>query len=201
MSPSTSRNTALATTADIAPLAVNMARGDSSSSGASSCCRPLRLRNRRAIGGGQRSRNGVGFALIELLSVVAIIGVLAAIAIPRNREIVERARVAKAIGDLRTLAIDIYSADPLPSSLATINRNTLLDPWGRPYVYLLFPVGRRGVPGGARKDRFLVPINSQFDLYSLGKDGVSSPPLTSRRSRDDVIMANDGGYYGLASKY
>lgn len=131
---------------------------------------------------------------------VAIIGVLAALAVPRNRDMVERARVAKAIGDLRAIASDLFGSDTLPPSLAAIGRGGLLDPWGNPYVYTPFPAGKV-VPGSARKDRFLVPINSSFDLYSKGKDGQSVSPLTATASRDDVIMANDGGYFGLASKY
>lgn len=55
--------------------------------------------------------------------------------------------------------------------------------------------------GGARKDRFLVPINSDFDLYSMGKDGESVGPLTAKKSHDDVIRANDGGFYGLAANF
>jgi general secretion pathway protein G len=55
--------------------------------------------------------------------------------------------------------------------------------------------------GQARKDRFLVPINSDFDLYSMGKDGRSVGPLTAQQSHDDIIRANDGGYYGLASNF
>lgn len=144
-----------------------------------------------------------GFTIIELLSVVAIIGVLAAIAIPKYRNQVERAKVAKAIGDLRAIASDLNGLDVLPASLAAIGRGNLLDPWGRPYVYLPFPANRKGKapPAGARKDRFLVPINSLFDLYSVGKDGQSVAPLTAARSLDDVIFANDGGYYGLAKYY
>jgi general secretion pathway protein G len=46
-----------------------------------------------------------------------------------------------------------------------------------------------------------VPINSDFDLYSLGKDGKSAGPLTALASRDDVILANDGRFVGLASDY
>lgn len=168
--------------------------------------------------GGKHSRrlkSRRGFTLIELLSVMAIIGVLSSISIPRLSEAIERARVTKAIGDLRTLTIDLLSADSLPASLADIGRDQLMDPWGRPYQYLRFPPangngggggrggggGGGGAPGQARKDRFLVPINSAFDLYSLGKDGASSPPLTANGSRDDVIVANDGGYIGLAKNY
>jgi general secretion pathway protein G len=52
-----------------------------------------------------------------------------------------------------------------------------------------------------RKDKNLVPINTQYDLYSMGADGQSVPPLTAKASRDDVVMANDGTYIGLASNY
>lgn len=146
------------------------------------------------------------FTLVELLSVMTIIGVLSSMSLPRLSDAIERARVARAIGDLRTITIDLLSADSLPPSLAGIGRDALLDPWGRPYQYLKFdaPKGKgKGSPPppGARKDRFLVPINSMFDLYSLGKDGNSSPPLTAHGSRDDVIVANDGGYTGLARNY
>jgi general secretion pathway protein G len=136
------------------------------------------------------------------MSVMSIIGILASIAIPKYSEVVERARVAKAIGDLKAITTDLLSLDSLPTSLAAINRQSMLDPWGKPYVYLKF-VQKNGnaPPAGARKDRFLVPINSAFDLYSSGKDGQSVAPLTAARSRDDVIVANDGGFTGLAKNY
>jgi general secretion pathway protein G len=46
-----------------------------------------------------------------------------------------------------------------------------------------------------------VPVNSTFDLYSLGPDGKSSPPFTAAPSQDDIVRANDGGFIGLASDY
>ncbi len=52
-----------------------------------------------------------------------------------------------------------------------------------------------------RKDRFLVPINTDFDLYSMGRDGKSTPPLTAAASRDDIIRANGGAYIGPAKGY
>ncbi|MDE2305741.1 MAG: prepilin-type cleavage/methylation domain-containing protein, partial [Gammaproteobacteria bacterium] len=83
--------------------------------------------------------------------------------------------------------------------LATIGMSALVDPWGRPYQYLSF-TGLNG-NGQMRKDKNLVPINTQYDLYSLGADGQSRLPLTAPVSQDDVILANDGNYIGLASKY
>ena len=45
------------------------------------------------------------------------------------------------------------------------------------------------------------PYRRQYDLYSVGPDGESVPPLTAKHSRDDIVMANDGGFIGVASDY
>ena len=52
-----------------------------------------------------------------------------------------------------------------------------------------------------RRDRFLFPLNTDYDLFSLGKNRVTRVSLGDPASLDDVIRANDGGYFGLAAKY
>src|SRR5262249_11165756 len=112
-------------------------------------------------------------------------------------------RIARAVGDIRTIGNDIYEYDIVtgnfPASLAVIGYDTHLDPWGNPYQYLNFDDANGH--GGMRKDRFLVPINSHFDLYSEGADGRSVAPLTAPQSQDDIIWANDGDFIGLASNF
>ena len=136
------------------------------------------------------------------MAVTALIGLLAALAVPKYGALIERARVAKAIGDLKALQTDLQSQDSLPLTLAAINRHTMLDPWGRPYVYYKFPPTKgKALPPGSRKDKFLVPVNSDFDLYSRGKDGASALAFTAKPSHDDVVRANDGGFIGLAKNF
>ena len=52
-----------------------------------------------------------------------------------------------------------------------------------------------------RKDHFLVPVNSDFDLYSMGADGNSQAPFTAEASYDDIVRADDGRYVGLVSEF
>ena len=149
------------------------------------------------------SRRASGFTIVEVLIVVGILGALATIAIPKYADYRERVKVAQAVSDLTALSLLInnYQLDArnYPPSLATVGNAGKLDPWGRPYVYLNLQDPK--TKGQARKNKNLVPINSDFDLYSIGKDGESRAPLTAKASRDDVIRANDGGFLGLARNY
>lgn len=150
-----------------------------------------------------------GFTLIELMIVIAIIGTLAGIAVPTFSKYQEKAKRVRVISELKLVEKEIllYQTDNgfFPETLSDIGLDTLMDPWGRPYQYLRIeqPPGVKdnSVKGKSRKDHFLVPVNTDFDLYSMGADGKSQAPFTASDSRDDLVRANNGQYYGLASAY
>jgi general secretion pathway protein G len=146
-----------------------------------------------------------GFTLVELMLAIAILAVLVAIAVPSYQAYGERIKVQRAETDILLLSavIDMYERDnrEYPTNLAVTGNAGMLDPWGRPYQYLRLTPLDAAVAGLRRKDRNLVPINSDYDLYSLGKDGDSQAPLTTPVSRDDIVRANNGRFVGLASDY
>lgn len=149
------------------------------------------------------TRRETGLTLVELMLVVAIIGLLAGIAIPKYKDYQERIKQTQAIQDIKILQMLIrdYELDggSLPASLANVGNDGKLDPWGRLYVYqeLASVKGH----GKARKDHKLNPLNSDFDLYSLGKDGASKTQLTNKESLDDIVRALDGAFVGLATDF
>jgi general secretion pathway protein G len=144
-----------------------------------------------------------GFTVIELMLGVAIMAVLAGIAYPSYQNYQERVRVTQAVVDIQGIsaAVQAFQADnrTYPDSLADVGRAAMRDPWGNAYQYTNLWDGAS--KGRARKNKNLVPINSDFDLYSMGKDGASKGPLTAKASRDDIVRANDGRFVGLASDY
>jgi general secretion pathway protein G len=143
-----------------------------------------------------------GFTLLETLTAVAIIGILAAIAIPSFLNQKDKAKIAVAISDIKNIEQKIAEYQDghgvFPPSLADIGLNGLKDPWGNPYEYWPITGDKQQK---VRKDRNTHPINTDFDLYSRGKDGKTNFALTANASQDDIVRASNGGYVGLASKY
>jgi general secretion pathway protein G len=142
------------------------------------------------------------FTIIELLITISILGVLASITVPIYMQYKVKLNNAIAVTDIINIevAVENYfqAKDVYPNALTDIGMDLLLDPWEAPYEYL----NLAGVPiGQMRKDQALVPINSDYDLYSKGPDGVSVKPLTAAASRDDIVRANNGSFIGLASDY
>jgi len=146
------------------------------------------------------------FTLVEALIIVAILGTLLIILVPNINSLIHKSKNIKAISDIASISrkLEDYFLDHgnYPETLAEVTVTDLKDSWGNPYYYLvIFGKKKNEVDGKWRKDRFLVPLNSDFDLYSSGKDGQSKPPLTAKASWDDIVRANNGEFIGLGSRY
>ena len=146
-----------------------------------------------------------GFGLLDLMLTLVVASLLTAVAIPMYGGFVDRARIAKAIGDVGSLSVRLESFrlnnnDQLPNSLNELTGTIPQDPWGNDYSYLNMATAGPG-KGAFRKDGKLNPLNTDFDLYSMGPDEDSKGPLNAKASRDDIVRANNGVFVGLAKNY
>lgn len=147
--------------------------------------------------------NGIG--LLDLMITLVIFSLFAALAVPAYDQFINRAKVNRAIGDISAMSIEldrftVNNNDRLPMTLDELPMDVPLDPWGNEYQYLNIRTAGAG-NGGLRKDGNLNPLNSDFDLYSMGADGESAGPLSAGKSRDDIVRANNGAFIGLGEDY
>ena len=120
--------------------------------------------------------NSKGFTLIEVMIVIVILGVLAALIVPKVMSRPDEARIVAARQDIATImqALKLYRLDnrkyptteqglmalvkkpevePLPPNWKSYVERLPLDPWSSPYQYLN--------PG----------LNGEIDVFSYGGDG------------------------------
>jgi general secretion pathway protein G len=105
-----------------------------------------------------------GFTLIEVMVVVVILGILAAIIVPKVMDRPDTARLVKAKTDIRAIesALNLYKLDNFDYPSTDEGLEALIpkyierlakDPWGNPYLYLS--------PG----------LHGDMDVYTLRADG------------------------------
>ena len=144
-----------------------------------------------------------GFELLEMIIALAIMAVLGFVAIPAILDYRDKAKITTAMADLHTIerAIEQFYVqnNQLPDTLAQIKMDTMVDPWEHQYRYLRIAGANIKGKGVLRKDKNQVQINTDYDLYSMGKDGASVSPLTAKMSRDDIVRAYNGKFIGIAA--
>jgi general secretion pathway protein G len=146
-----------------------------------------------------------GVTLIELMLVVCIIGIVSGIAVPAYTGYREKIDAAKGVAEMTGigLLIDKFYAENnrYPNSLGDIGKGGLKDPWGRNYQYqnnlLIMANDKKNKCNGCRKDGPIHPLNTDYDLFSVGKDGKSDDTIRSQPSQDDIVRAFNGSYLGI----
>jgi len=147
-----------------------------------------------------------GITLIELVIIVAIVATLAGICIPAYDKYQENTRRARAVLDIRAIESDILIEESLsgkfPDDLTEVPKAERLDPWGGYYQYYNPTTKKGGGHGGVQRfDKLAKPLNTDFDLYSMGKDGISKANLDKTESLDDIVRGLNGQYLGPAANF
>ena len=165
----------------------------------------------------QRSRyrkSGSGFTAIEILIALAIISVILAIGLPTYSEHRKRVLIAEAAKDIVLISqrLEKYHSFNYryPEYLDDMGLD-MQDPWGNDYQYLnladvdpdsgTVQAGGKGPKPTPRKKQNLKPLNTGYDLFSMGEDGVYMSNVSHKTSLDDIIRADDGAFVGAAADY
>ena len=134
------------------------------------------------------NRDSKGFTLIELLIVVAIIGIIAAIAIPNLLNAIDRGKQKRTMADMRSIgtAVESYAVDNnvYPVAATALILQGLVQP-----VYIkTMPLN-----DGWNNTFVVASVSTQYTVSSNGKDGVAATCVVgtlTTQFNQDICFAN-----------
>ncbi len=139
-------------------------------------------------------RNQKGFTLIELLIVVAIIGIIAAIAIPNLLNAIDRGKQKRTMADIRSLgtAVESYAVDN--NFYPKVGTYALVTPFVQPIYIKTAPTA----DGWNKVWEYTGDTTNgvTYTLFSRAKDGIASA-VTGGQTPDfncDIIFS-DGQFF------
>lgn len=142
----------------------------------------------------------LGYTMLEVMVAVGIVALIATFAVRAYDRYLDRAKAATAVSDILEISNRIKSFElnnrRLPDSLDEIGRGSVADPWGRAYQYFNLETERGN--GQARQRKNLKPLNTDYDLYSIGRDGETSKVVSDDKALDDVVRGLNGRFTGFA---
>ena len=133
-------------------------------------------------------RDSKGFTLIELLIVVAIIGIIAAIAIPNLLNAIDRGKQKRTMADMRSLgtAVESYAVDNnvYPVATTAVALKTIVETGA--YIKNMPTVD------GWNNTFAVASATTEYTLYSLGKDnaGTTCTTGTTTTFNDQICFIN-----------
>jgi type II secretion system protein G len=144
----------------------------------------------------RRTRKGVqgGFTLIELLIVVAIIGIISAIALPNLLNAIDKSKQKRSMSDVRSIgtAVEAYAVDTAAYPLGMASwaaLKTIIDPY-----FIKQPPDGDGWSN--IWDAATTGNGSDYTIASYGKDGLlSARPGGQTSDFNCDIVFSQGQFY------
>src|SRR5262245_38406042 len=135
-------------------------------------------------------RNSKGFTLIELLIVVAIIGIIAAIAIPNLLNAIDRGKQKRTMADMRSIgtAVESYAVDNnvYPVAATNLALQLAVEP-----IY----IKKMPLADGWNGAYQVASVTTAYTIYSFGKDGAGNTCTagTTQLFTDEICFV-DGAF-------
>ncbi len=144
--------------------------------------------------------NQAGYSLLELLFSFVVLAAILAIMVPTYYRFIGSSRVSATISELNGLQTEVVafnlSEERYPDNLAETDTEITTDRFGNPYRYYRHDSGF-----GLEREIFGLPLNDDFDVYSMGPDGLTAQQIDDPDSLDDILRASNGRFFGLAEQF